>query len=189
MQKRTKLLIPVVAAVLAAGGYVTYWLARRQRRLSIEARIDRYQHIIHRHAQANALPAEFVRAVIRAESAGRPRAVSARNAKGLMQITPITQREVQRRLGLPPGDLFDPEYNIRLGTSYLRLLANRFGGDAYLAVAAYHMGPTRLQKIRDAHPELPARELVEAHATAATIRYCRAVLGGRTFDLGVVRQE
>ena len=190
MRKKTKLLISaLLAAVLAVGGYGAYRLARRQHRLSIEARIDRYQHLIHRHARANALPAELVRAVIRAESAGRPRAVSAKNAKGLMQITPIAQREVQRRLHLPAGDLFDPDYNILVGTSYLRLLANRFGGDAYLTVAAYHMGPTRLQKIRAAHPQATGRELIETHAAPATARYCRAVLGRRTPNLGVVPQR
>ena len=177
----------LVGAVLLAGLGVLH-LAQRRRRLTVEERIDRYADLIWKHAQLNALPPELVRAVIRAESGGRPDAVSPKNARGLMQITPITQREVHRHVDWPEEDLFDPEYNIRVGTTYLRQMLDRFDGDMHLALAAYHMGPTRLQKIRDAHPGLPGPQLVAQYGLRSTVSYCRQILGRRSMRLPVTTQ-
>jgi len=170
----------VLAAVvlIAAGACAVFW-ADRHRRGSARCGIEAYREIIWRHARQKALPTELVESVILAESSGNPTAVSHKNARGLMQITPITVREVRRRTGMPKGDLFDPEYNIDVGTCYLRLLMDRFDGKFRLVVAAYHMGPTRLAKLRRAHPDLPARRLIARHAPRSTVKYCQAVLGKR----------
>lgn len=164
--------------LLGAGGYGAWRIAHWLRDRSIERRVETHEEIIRRHAEANDLPVALVQAVVRAESAGDPRAVSNKDAKGLMQITPITERELLGRLKIPRGDLFDPDYNVRLGTAYLRILIDRFGGDLYLALAAYHAGPTRMQRIRRAHPGLSGKQLVEKYTGAVTVRYCRTVLKG-----------
>jgi len=128
------------------------------------------------------LPPELIEAVIKVESSGRARAVSKKGAKGLMQVTAPAEAEVLNRFKIEAeaGDerLFDPDYNIRVGTAYLRLMIDRFGGDVYLALAAYNMGPTKLSKLLKAHSGVPAREVVEQHAPKETRRYCRKV-----FDL------
>ncbi len=64
-------------------------------------------------------PVNWIRAVMRAESAGEVRAVSSAGAMGLMQIMPQTwaDQRVRHRLGSDP---FDPRYNILAGTAYLR---------------------------------------------------------------------
>jgi len=136
-----------------------------------------YSEIIWRYAREAALPPELIEAVMCAESGGDPRAVSSRGARGLMQIMPATEQEVLRRTGLPQGELFDPDYNVRIGTSYLRMLADRFEGDLHLTLAAYHMGPTRLSEIRRAHPGGGGKDLVDRHAGPATVAYCRRILG------------
>jgi len=165
-----------VAAIfaLAAGSYLfVAW----QRDRAVEARLRRYEPLIYKCAQANGLSADLVGRVIRAESGARPGVESSKHARGLMQITPITEREVLRRTGMPRGDLFEPDYNIRVGTAYLRQLLDRFGGDLHLGVAAYHMGPTRVAKILAEHPGLSAAELLAQHAPASTRWYVRQVLG------------
>lgn len=174
----------VLAAIaLAAVAAVGYPLARWVHERRAEARLDRYSDLIWREAEANALPPDLVRAVIRAESRGQPRAVSATGAKGLMQIMPIAEREVLGVLRLPQGDLFDPDYNVRVGTVYLRRLVERFGGDLHLAMAAYHWGPGRVQTLRNEHPALSGKDLVERHAPRVTARYVREVLKGRPIVL------
>jgi len=116
-------------------------------------------------AQANEadLPQQLIRAVVVTESGGDPRALSPANARGLMQITPITHIEAIRRFDLPQADddkLYDPDYNLMVGTRYLAYLLQRFDGDLKLALAAYHMGPTAVAKLQRQHPELTTDQLL-----------------------------
>jgi hypothetical protein len=80
------------------------------------------------------LDAKLVLSVIAVESAFDANAVSPKNAMGLMQLT----AETAARFGV--RDPFDPEQNIRGGTTYLRWLIQRFAGDLTLALAAYNAG-------------------------------------------------
>jgi soluble lytic murein transglycosylase-like protein len=98
------------------------------------------------------IPAELVRAVIMAESAGDASAVSHRGAVGLMQLMPQTA-----------GDMFvvdpvDPAQNIAGGTRYLRTLANMFNGDMLLTIAAYNAGPDAVRKYNGVPPFEETRE-------------------------------
>lgn len=86
-------------------------------------------------AEAYAVPFEFIKAVIRVESAFDPHAVSHAGAIGLMQLMPATAES------LNCADPFDPQANIMAGTQYLRLLTNRYAGDINLVLAAYNAGP------------------------------------------------
>lgn len=86
---------------------------------------------------------ELLKAVVVAESAFNPKAVSPKGAVGLMQIMPATAR----RYGVQPepgstveSKLTDPDLNIRTGTRYLADLLRMFGGETELAVAAYNAG-------------------------------------------------
>jgi len=142
-----------------------------------------YLPLITRYAEHNSLPVDFVSNVITAESGGDPRAVSRVGAKGLMQIMPGAEADVLAATGREKGDLFDPEYNIAIGTAYLRMLADRFDGDAYLVLSAYNMGPTRVAKLRQQYPDLSSRDLVETHAFNETRRYCRKILKDRPLQL------
>lgn len=92
------------------------------------------------------IPAELVRAVIWAESAGDASAVSHRGAVGLMQLMPQTAGEMYVQ------DPVDPAQNIMGGTRYLRWLANQFGGDMLLTIAAYNAGPDAVRKYRGVPP-------------------------------------
>ena len=86
---------------------------------------------------------ELLKAVVAAESAFNPSAVSHKGAVGLMQIMPSTARRygVQSEPGSSiSSKLTDPELNISTGTRYLADLLRLFGGQTELAVAAYNAG-------------------------------------------------
>jgi hypothetical protein len=86
------------------------------------------------------IPEHWIRAVMQAESAGDPRAVSRAGAMGLMQIMPATWAELRAQHGLG-ADVFDPRDNILAGVAYLREMYDRFGSPGFLA--AYNAGPAR----------------------------------------------
>jgi len=75
-----------------------------------------------------------VRAIIHAESAYRPNAISHAGAQGLMQLIPATAS----RFGV--ADPFDPGQNIRGGVRYLAWLMKRYSSNLTLVAAAYNAG-------------------------------------------------
>lgn len=86
---------------------------------------------------------DLLKAVVAAESAFNPNAVSHKGAVGLMQLMPATARRygVQSEPGSSiSSKLTDPEINISAGTRYLADLLRLFGGKTELAVAAYNAG-------------------------------------------------
>jgi len=90
--------------------------------------------------------AALVHAIIRQESTFDPDAVSVAGARGLMQIMPATGQHVAKKLGLKhtKEKLTDPDHNVRLGTTYLQELVERFGGSYVLAIASYNAGQGRV---------------------------------------------
>jgi len=92
--------------------------------------------LIYAVARRRDLNPQLVAAVIGAESAFDPGAVSARGARGLMQLMPATAE----RFGVADDELFDPERNLEAGTGYLDWLTDRFDGELALVLAAYNAG-------------------------------------------------
>lgn len=103
-------------------------------------RFLRYDAHVQEAAALYQIPAALVRAVIKTESDFDPRVVSRAGARGLMQLMPGTQRDMGVR------DVFDPRENLFGGVRYLRVLANRFGGDLVRTLAAYHAGPAPVDR-------------------------------------------
>lgn len=88
----------------------------------------------------------FVHAIIRQESAFDPRVRSSADARGMMQLLPSTASGVARRLGVGwrgAEALYEPDYNVQLGTYHLGELSADFGGSYLLATIGYNAGPAR----------------------------------------------
>lgn len=83
---------------------------------------------------------KLVHAVIQAESAYNPNAVSRVGAEGLMQLMPYTSE----RIGIK--DSFDPKQNILGGITVLKEMITRYDGDLIKAIAAYNAGPDAVNK-------------------------------------------
>ncbi len=101
---------------------------------SRQAREDLYAPYVEEAATLYDLPAPFIRAVIRVESNFKYRALSGAGAQGLMQLMPVTARQ----MGV--SDPFDPRDNILGGARLIRVLANRFDGDIIKVLSAYYAG-------------------------------------------------
>lgn len=108
----------------------------------------RHDDVIRQQAGEKGVDAALIAAVIYAESRFVDQTSHA-DARGLMQITPDTAREIEKLSGgstFRLSDLRDPDLNIRYGTYYLRHLLDRFGGDEVAALAAYNAGPGQVDQ-------------------------------------------
>jgi soluble lytic murein transglycosylase len=92
-----------------------------------------------------AAPLPFTLAITRQESSFDPRARSSADARGMMQFLPATASGVARRLGMPYSAerLWDPDYNMTLGSYHLGELMNQFSGSMLLTTVGYNAGPAR----------------------------------------------
>jgi len=97
-----------------------------------------FREIVKAAAARYSVDADLITSVIAAESNFDPKAVSKKNARGLMQLLP----ETAARFGVQ--NIFDPQENIDAGTHYLRDLLARYNNDLVLALAAYNAGPERV---------------------------------------------
>ncbi len=124
-------------------------------------RFHRYDSIIRAAAARYQLPQSLLRAVIHTESNYHSHAVSRAGAIGLMQLMPKTARSLGVR------EPFEPAQNIHGGARYLRLLANRYGGDMVLVLAAYNAGAGNVEK----HGGVPPFEETRAYVRSVLRRY------------------
>jgi soluble lytic murein transglycosylase-like protein len=98
---------------------------------------------------------ELALAIIDVESKFDVRAVSPKQAKGLMQLIP----ETAERFGV--RDVFDAEQNIRGGLAYLRWLLAYFEGNVTLVAAAYNAGEGAVDRHRGVPPFDETRDYVK----------------------------
>jgi soluble lytic murein transglycosylase-like protein len=98
-----------------------------------------FREMIEAAAKRHSVDADLIASVIAVESNFDPKAVSPKNARGLMQLLPDTAQ----RFGVK--DIFDPQENIDAGTRYLKELLQKYNNDLALTLAAYNAGPDRVQ--------------------------------------------
>jgi hypothetical protein len=99
-----------------------------------------FEQLIAKTADKHQIDPKLLHAVIQAESAYNPTAVSPAGAVGLMQLMPATAA----RFGVT--DRYDPVQNLEGGTRYLKHLLNLFNSDLRLAVAAYNAGENAVMR-------------------------------------------
>lgn len=117
--------------------------------------LDDYASTIKAAAKAYNVEPALIRALIHAESAFNPLAVSRKGAMGLTQLMPATARE----LGV--GNAMLAEQNIFGGVKYLAGLLRQYNGNVALATAAYNAGAGAVQKHGGIPPYAETRAYVE----------------------------
>ncbi|UHD45466.1 lytic transglycosylase domain-containing protein [Aureimonas altamirensis] len=133
------------------------------------ATVEPYAAHIAEASQRFGIPEHWIRAVLRAESAGDMRAVSSAGAMGLMQVMPATWAELRGRYGLG-RDPYEPRDNIMAGAAYLREMWDHYGNIAAM-LAAYNAGPGRYDEYLATGRTLPAE-------TRAYVAALAPILGG-----------
>ena len=113
-----------------------------------------FREAIQTAAEEYAVDDALIRAIIHAESAYQPEALSPKGAQGLMQLMPATQAELQ------VVDVFDPVSNIDGGTLYLSRLLGQFDQNVELAAAAYNAGPGAVREYGGVPPYKETKEYV-----------------------------
>jgi soluble lytic murein transglycosylase len=132
-----------------------------------------YRQAVRRASGRFGVDEALIYAVMRQESLFDPFAVSVSDAKGLMQLIDSTARWMGKRIGLEPGDLFDPETNITLGTAYLRYLMDLWNGDILRVLASYNAGPEAVRRWKRFEDDFLYIELIPYRETR---KYVRRVL-------------
>ncbi|MDI6749834.1 MAG: transglycosylase SLT domain-containing protein [Rhodocyclaceae bacterium] len=115
----------------------------------------RLAELVKRLAPEYGIEPRLALAIARTESNLNPRAVSPKNAQGLMQLIPETAVRFNVK------KLFDPEQNVRGGLAYLRWLLAYFRGDVALAAAAYNAGEGAVNRFLGIPPFAETREYVK----------------------------
>ncbi|MBV8331711.1 MAG: lytic transglycosylase domain-containing protein [Candidatus Eremiobacteraeota bacterium] len=111
-------------------------------------------------SHSSGVPEGLVRAVLMAESAGDPSAVSSAGAQGLMQLMPGTSA------GCRIANPFDPVENVSCGSGYLRAMLDRYHNNVALAVAAYNAGPGAVDRYHGVPPYAETQAYVTRVMTA-----------------------
>jgi Soluble lytic murein transglycosylase and related regulatory proteins (some contain LysM/invasin domains) len=143
-----------------------------------------YRDLYARYTNGKAINQSYAMAISRQESAWNPAARSPVGASGLMQIMPGTATHTVKVFNIASyrnaGQLFDPETNINVGTSYLQYVYQQFGNNRIFSSAAYNAGPGRVRSwLNNSAGKLDAVAFVESIPFSETRSYVKNVL---TYD-------
>ena len=149
-----------------------------------------YRQEVVAQAREIGLDPAYVYGLIRQESRFIMDARSHVGASGLMQIMPATARWTAKKIGLDyRADMIsDRGVNLRLGTAYLKLVLDDFGGSQAMAAAAYNAGPGRPRRWRDG-PLLEPAAWAENIPFAETRDYVKKVLSNATYYGALLGQK
>ncbi|AIS52076.1 lytic transglycosylase catalytic [Thermoanaerobacter kivui] len=173
MKKRVIVIALVVISLLLTEELNTHYFLKKIYPL-------KYKEYVVYYSSEYGIDPYLVFAVIKVESNFNPNAVSSKNAIGLMQILPETGSWVAKKIGIKNYKedlLFDPKYNIQIGTWYLSYLLKTFDGNVQLAVAAYNGGSGNVDNwLKDKRFSKDGKKLHNV-PFPETDRYIKKVLG------------
>jgi soluble lytic murein transglycosylase len=130
----------------------------------------------------NGLDPYLVASLIRQESEFNAGAVSRANAYGLMQLLPSVGKAMARKDGVKSfttAQLLNPSVNLELGTTNLKQVLDRFGGQIEYALAAYNAGDTPIRQWLASNDYKDVPEFVESIPYTETREYVQAILRNR----------
>ncbi|MBS1205530.1 MAG: lytic murein transglycosylase [Proteobacteria bacterium] len=143
-----------------------------------------YRDLYARYTNGKVISQSYAMAISRQESAWNPTARSPVGASGLMQIMPGTATHTVKVFNIASyrnaSQLFDPETNINIGTSYLQYVYQQFGNNRIFSSAAYNAGPGRVRSwLNNSAGKLDVVAFVESIPFSETRSYVKNVL---TYD-------
>ena len=152
MKKRKKFLL--ITAILCVVLFILLVPLKLPERIMKLIYPIKYENFVEVYAKENNLDKYLVYAVIKAESNFNDRALSKMGTKGLMQLMDDTALDIIKKTENDDKvlsednwneKLFEPQFNIKLGTKYLALLIEKYK-NTELALIAYNAGSGNVDK-------------------------------------------
>ena len=148
---------------------------------------------IQQAANAARLEPAFVLGIIRQETRFMPNLRSHAGASGLMQLMPNTAKWIAKKIGQDYNParaelIFDPALNLRLGTSYLKMVLDDLSGSQPMAAAAYNAGPGRPRRWREG-PVLEVAAWAEAVPFNETRDYVKKVTSNTAIYAALLNRQ
>ena len=143
-----------------------------------------YPAIVEQETRTDGVDGLLLMALMRQESIYDRYAGSSVGARGLTQVMPETGASIAKTLGVEgftTADLYRPEISIDFGSHYLSEGIKRYGGNAWVALAAYNAGPGSADKWLQGAKEIDPDIFYERVAFAETKSYVKLV--GRNYYL------
>jgi peptidoglycan lytic transglycosylase len=166
----------VLDAVRAVPDYYDYDLSALPKETWQLLYPNEFWTLVQQEASANSIDPYLVMALIRQESAFDPGVRSFANARGLMQILPRTARMRKEGRRSSARRLYDPEFNVRIGTDILQDALEQNQGVFEQAMAAYHAGQGRVNTWVSQHSFSDPAEFMETIPIPATRLYVERVV-------------
>lgn len=116
-----------------------------------------YGELIYEVARRHEMNPGLIAAMVRAESAFDPNAVSHKGARGLLQLMPATAE----RFGVSHHEIHEPARNLDGGVRYLKWLAKRFSGELRLMLAGYNAGEGTVDRYGGVPPYRETNEYIK----------------------------
>lgn len=139
-----KLIICLVAiTIIFVLLFVFFKIIRIQDKILKNIYPIKYSEYVEKYSKDENIDKYMIYAIIKAESNFNPNVRSKSKAIGLMQLLEATAAERARTIDVQDvqeSDLYDPETNIKLGTSYYSYLLKYYNGNNILALTAYNAG-------------------------------------------------
>ena len=150
-----------------------------------------YKNAVLARTQSIGLDPAYVYGLIRQESRFITEAKSGVGASGLMQVMPATARWTAKKIGMGsflPQQINERDTNIAIGTGYLKLILDNFGGSMPMAAAAYNAGPNRPRVWRGpaGAPVLDGAIWAETVPFTETRDYVKKVLANTTLYAALI---
>lgn len=142
MTKKTVIFLLVIILLLTVG-FVLFKIIRVQDIILKNIYPTKYSEYVEKYSEENGIDKYLVYAIIKAESNFNPDVTSSSDARGLMQLmeeTAIERSNIIDNDTVETHDLYDPETNIKLGTSYFAYLLGLYDDNIVLALTAYNAG-------------------------------------------------
>jgi soluble lytic murein transglycosylase len=132
---------------------------------------------VEKHQDLGKNPPFYLYSIMRKESGFDPNVASYADAIGLLQMIPPTTKRVAAVLDLPFGDdlLYDPEYNVQVGSWYIGGLAQKFGRQIPIAAGSFNCGPRPVLRWLERDGRRPMDEWVELSSYTQTREYMKRV--------------